>query len=88
VAFAWIVLCALLTPNAAFAQAATPQPDTGPDLWSNLPGALVIGIPLAIFLALYISRRLGRTDDGDREPRRVGAVSRALARERDEGDDI
>jgi hypothetical protein len=69
------------------AQTASPDPANTPDVWGNLPGALVIGIPLAIGLAIYISRALGRKDAGGPERRRVGAVSRALARDPDEKDD-
>jgi hypothetical protein len=76
---AWVVIdlaCVALAQTAK---------DNGPDLWGHLPGALIVGVPLAIGLALYISRHLGREDAEAREPRRTGAVSRALARER--GDD-
>ena len=74
---------ALIAQAVAFAQ--TSDTPAKPDLWGHLPGVLVIGVPLAIGLAVYISRRLGHESETDEQPRRIGAVSRALQREH--GDD-
>lgn len=73
-----------IATNIACVALAQATPDNKPDLWGHLPGALIVGVPLAIGLAVYISRHLGREDESAEEPRRIGAVTRALARERDE----
>jgi hypothetical protein len=74
--------CVLLSfPTVAFAQEASPAPDTGPDVWGNMPGAVLLLVPIVIGGALYISRRLGPRDDDATSNRREGAVSKALARQ-------
>lgn len=69
---------ALAMTSTAYAQSPAPE-DAGPDIFGNMPGAVILLVPIVIGGAWYVSRRLGpRTDD---EPtRREGAVSRTLAR--------
>lgn len=68
----------LLLPAVALAQSPAPD-DGGADVFGNMPGAVVLLVPIVIGGALYISRRLGPQDDGTSK-RREGAVSRTLAR--------
>lgn len=77
-------LFALASATSALAQAPTDAPDAGPDVFGNMPGAVFLLIPLLIGGAIYVSRRLGPNDHDDEAPRREGAVSRALARQRRE----
>lgn len=71
VAIAWSL------PAVVCAQ--TPQPSPTVSTWSNLPGAIILLIPLAVGGALYVSYKLGSPDPTDRPVRREGAVSRTLA---------
>jgi hypothetical protein len=74
-----LIACFTLTCAAAYAQ--SPAPDEGgTDIFSNMPGAVILLIPILIGGALYISRRLGPRDDERASTRREGAVSRTLAR--------
>jgi hypothetical protein len=75
-----LIAFALIT-SATEAVAQTDVPaDTGPNIWGNMPGAVVLLIPVAIGGALYLGRRLSRHDPEDDAPKREGAVSRTLAR--------
>jgi hypothetical protein len=69
---------ALMTPALAYAQSPTPD-DGGTDIFSNMPGAVLLLIPLVLLGAWYISRALGPQDDEADSGRREGAVSRTLA---------
>ncbi|MEX2393869.1 MAG: hypothetical protein WD826_05260 [Actinomycetota bacterium] len=64
----------------AAAQATT----DGPNIWGNMPGAIVLLIPIVIGGAIYLGRRLSRSDPTDDAPKREGAVSRTLARRSEE----
>jgi hypothetical protein len=64
---------------SASAQTPVPSPEAGTDIFGNMPGAVILLVPLMIGGALYLSYRLGRPDE-DVRARREGAVSRALAR--------
>lgn len=75
------VVLAFASASQALAQAPTAAPDTGPDVFGNMPGAVFLLIPLLIGGAIYVSRKLGPEDE-DTTPKREGAVSRALARQR------
>ena len=75
------IVLALASASQALAQAPTTAPDTGPDVFGNMPGAVFLLVPLLIGGAVYVSRRLGPEDE-DTTPKREGAVSRALARQR------
>jgi hypothetical protein len=68
------------TVLAAAAQATA----DGPNIWGNMPGAVVLLIPLAIGGVIYLGRRLSRTHPEDEGPKREGAVSRALAKKSEE----
>jgi hypothetical protein len=60
------------------AQAPVTSPEAASGAWSNLPGAIILLIPLAIAGALYISSRLAKPDPSRETVRREGAVSRTL----------
>ena len=64
--------------SAAYAQSPAPD-DTGPDIFGNMPGAVILLVPIVLGGAWYVSRRLGPQTD-DESTRREGAVSRTLAR--------
>jgi hypothetical protein len=70
----------LAVPRVAAAQ--SPSPEAGADVFGNMPGVVILIIPVAIGAALYLSYRLGRGDE-EVGPKREGAVSRALARKGD-----
>ena len=75
-----LVVCVLLTtPALALAQTPAPETDTGPDVWGNMPGAVLLLIPIVIGLALYLSYRVGGSHADEQPTGREGAVSRALA---------
>jgi hypothetical protein len=61
-------------------QAPVTSPEATSGTWSNLPGAIVLLIPLAIAGALYISSRLAKPDPSREVAGREGAVSRTLAK--------
>jgi len=67
-----------MSPVIAYAQSPAPD-DAGPDIFGNMPGAIVLLVPLVLFGAWYISRRLGPPDDDADSGRREGAVSRTLS---------
>jgi hypothetical protein len=74
-----LVACvALMLPAVAYAQSPAPD-DGGPDIFSNMPGAVILLIPLVLLGAWYVSRALGPRDDEADSGRREGAVSRTLA---------
>lgn len=77
------VTLAAATATRAFAQAPTIAPETGPDVFGNMPGAVLLLIPILIGGAVYVSRKLGPQDDETTTPKREGAVSKALARSRE-----
>ena len=75
-----LIACIALTGvTAAYAQSPAPD-DGGTDVFGNMPGAVILLIPILIGGALYISRKLGPQDDEATSGRREGAVSRTLAR--------
>ena len=75
----FIVGVALAMASTAYAQ--SPAPDqTGPDVFGNMPGAVLLLVPIVIGGALYVSRKLGPRPDESASTRREGAVSRTLAR--------
>jgi hypothetical protein len=83
------IICVLLfgalfvaMPAAASAQSPTPSGET--DVFGNMPGIVYLLIPLAIAGALYLSHKLSGTDEPTESDRRVGAVSRALAQQKEE----
>ncbi len=80
-----LVACiALTTASVAYAQSPAPD-DGGTDVFGNMPGAVILLVPIVIGGALYVSRRLSPRDDEAASGRREGAVSRALkARARSE----
>jgi hypothetical protein len=55
-----------------------------PNIWGNMPGAVVLLVPIAIGAAIYLGRRLARQAPDDEAPKREGAVSRTLARRSEE----
>ncbi len=69
---------ALMTPASAYAQSPAPD-DGGPDIFSNMPGVVLLLVPLVLLGAWYLSRALGPRDDEADSTRREGAVSRTLA---------
>ena len=74
-----LAACIALTGvTTAYAQSPAPD-DAGTDIFGNMPGAVILLVPVLIGGALYISRRLGPRDDEATSTRREGAVSRALA---------
>jgi hypothetical protein len=73
----------LASPLSALAQSPAPEGDGGPNVWGNMPGVIVVLIPLAIGVALYLSYVLGGGRSSEPEAGRQGAVSRALARRED-----
>ena len=73
---------ALMSPAVAYAQSPAPD-DGGPDIFGNMPGAVLLLVPLVLLGAWYISRRLGPPDDDADSGRREGAVSRTLAQRKD-----
>ena len=48
---------------SASAQSPLPSPEAGADIFGNMPGAVILLVPLAIGGALYLSYRLGRPDE-------------------------
>ena len=75
-----VIACVLLTsPMLAVAQSPAPEQNTGPDVWSNMPGAVVLLVPVVIGVALYLSYRIGGGRSDTEPTGREGAVSRALA---------
>ena len=72
-----IACLALAMPVVAYAQSPAPD-DGGPSVFSNMPGAVILLIPLVLGGAWYISRALGPRDDDADSGRREGAVSRTL----------
>jgi hypothetical protein len=81
----FVVACLLLAAGTsgrpALAQSSSAP---GPDIWGNLPGALVLGIPLTVAIAAYVSYRIGRREKTRAPVRREGAVSRVLSRHEDD----
>lgn len=73
-------LTVLAAPAISLAQSPAPSE---PDIWGNMPGALILLVPLALGGAFYLSRFLSGSPDEPAE-RREGAVSRALARKSNE----
>ncbi len=70
-------------PGLALAQ--TPQPlSAGTDVFGNMPGIVYLLIPLVIAGAIYLSRELGRTEEAAEPERRQGAVSKALAKQKED----
>ena len=65
----------------AFGQEVSPSPAPPSSAWDNLPGGVLLLLPIAIGGAAYVSRRLAGPPDAEQQPRRVGAVSRALSRD-------
>ena len=80
-----LIAAALVFALPAFAAAQSPEASEAPSTFDNMPGVIILLIPLAIGAALYLSYKLGRTDE-EAGPRREGAVSRALARDQQEAE--
>ncbi len=66
-------------PASVLAQSPSPGADEGADVFGNMPGVVILLVPLLIGAALYLSYKLGRGDE-ETGPSREGAVSRALSR--------
>ena len=77
------VALAVATATRVLAQAPTTAPEAGPDVFGNMPGAILLLIPILIGGAVYVSRKLGPQDDEASTHKREGAVSKALARKRE-----
>ena len=77
-----LLAAAFLIALPGMAGAQSPEPTAGPSVFDNMPGVVILIVPVAIGAALYLSYRLGRGDE-ETGPKREGAVSRALARKGD-----